>query len=246
MRALFIPWTFLRVLLTLTVVCLLLAGMTQFVITLNQDIAETSGRSEADSVVRRGPPVNKVALTINVDWGQEHIQALLDSLSRHQAKATFFFTGRFADNFPEYVTKVHEAGHEVGNHGYSHPHPTQISEGANREEIRRTHGALVKLTGLAPKWFAPPYGELDERVLSTARQEGYRTILWTVDSADWLKPSPQEWMKRVTAGIGPGALVLMHPTAPTVQALPSLLNYIKEKGWQAVTLTELLGTAERP
>ncbi|ABZ84856.1 polysaccharide deacetylase, putative [Heliomicrobium modesticaldum Ice1] len=244
MRTLFISWAFLRVLLTLTVVCLLLAGMTQYVIMLNRDVSEATSRGEVEGVVRRGPLVNKVALTINVDWGQELIPALLDSLSRHQAKATFFFTGRFADKFPEYVRKVHEAGHEVGNHGYSHPHPAQIGDAANRQEIRRTHAALEKLTGYAPRWFAPPYGEHDQRLVKIAKEEGYRLILWTVDSADWLKPSPQDWLKRVTAGIGPGALVLMHPTPSTAQALPSLLEYIKEKGWTAVTMTELMAPAQ--
>ncbi|KAB2954345.1 polysaccharide deacetylase family protein [Heliorestis acidaminivorans] len=195
--------------------------------------------TEIPGVLYRGTEVNKIALAINVDWGEEYIPEILEILKQHNSKATFFFTGRFAEKLPDIVKMVFQEGHEIGNHGYSHPHPTQISSEANRREIQRTHQVLVKTTGQAPHWFAPPYGECNTQVVEVARQEGYGTVLWTVDSADWMNPAPQDWMKRVMKGIGPGAIVLMHPTKSTVQALPELLKYSHEKDWRAVTMSEL-------
>ncbi|MDD2421445.1 MAG: polysaccharide deacetylase family protein [Heliobacteriaceae bacterium] len=191
-------------------------------------------------VIRQGPAEPKIALTVNVDWGEAYLPQMLAILEQNNAKATFFFTGRFAEKFPEYVKRVVAAGHEAGNHGYSHPHPCQISGEANRREIRQTHQVLENLTGTGSRWFAPPYGEHDDQLVKIAAQEGYGTILWTVDSADWLNPSPMVWMQRVTKGIGPGALILVHPTPSTIQALPQLLKYCQEKGWSAVTVSELL------
>ncbi|QGG48228.1 polysaccharide deacetylase family protein [Heliorestis convoluta] len=197
-----------------------------------------SGR-EIPGVLYQGPASDKIALAINVDWGEEYIPPILEILQQHQVKATFFFTGRFAEKLPDIVKKVAQEGHEIGNHGYSHPHPTQISGEANRREIQRTHQVLVKATGQAPRWFAPPYGECNAQVVEIARQEGYGTVLWTVDSADWMNPTPQAWMQRVLKGIEPGAIILMHPTKSTTEALPELLKYSKEKSWKAVTMTEL-------
>lgn len=190
-------------------------------------------------VIERGPAVNRVALMINVDWGVEYIPPLLQLLAQNEGRVTFFVTGRFAKENPEMVRQIHSAGHEIGNHGFSHPHPTKISDVANRDEIAKTDQVLMDIIGTHPVWFAPPYGEHDSRVVRIARELGYRTVLWTVDTADWRQPTPQQWMRRVTQGIGPGALVLMHPTKVTLDTLPELLGYCQKQKWQVVTLTEL-------
>lgn len=243
MKAMFISWRLLtKLLLIVSSLYLLIGAGRLFKDELGKPamVPEGSPPNQVNEIIIRGPNVNKVALTINVDWGEEYIPQLLDILARQDAKATFFFTGRFAEKYPERVKQVFASGHEVGNHGYSHPHPTKISNDANRKEIRRTHQILTSLTGKETRWFAPPYGEHDDKLLNVAREQGYGTILWTVDSADWLKPTPEVWMKRVTKGIGPGAIVLMHPTTSTVQSLPQLLKYCKEKEWMPVTLSDLM------
>ncbi|MCW2277888.1 polysaccharide deacetylase family protein [Heliophilum fasciatum] len=193
-----------------------------------------------EKVLRSGPKVMKVALMVNVDWGEEYIGPLLTLLEQHQGRVTFFITGRFAQTKPEWVQKIHAAGHEIGNHGFSHPHPTRISEQANREELEKTEEQLTKITGKRSNWFAPPYGEYDSKVVNVAQKQGFRTVLWTVDTADWTNPTSQQWMGRVQQGIGPGALVLMHPTKVTVETLPELLRYCQKQGWQLVTLSELM------
>ncbi|MBC9786032.1 polysaccharide deacetylase family protein [Heliobacterium chlorum] len=240
MKTIILSRKLLRVLLFTLIGLFLAASSTLLYHNIGSGDPPVMSRNEKPKIIERGPQVNKVALMVNVDWGQEHIPKLLEALAKHNAKATFFISGRFADKNPEEVKKIYAAGNEVANHGYSHPHPTQISDEQNREEIRKTHQALEKVTGKGPRWFAPPYGEYDDRLLNVAKAEGYETVYWTVDSVDWRNPTPEAWLSRVQKGMVPGALVLMHPTPSTVQALPALLKYCDEKGWKPVTMTELM------
>ena len=90
---------------------------------------------------------NCVALAINVDWGEDIIPRMLDTLAEQNTQATFFVTGRFAEKFPEIVAQIAEAGHEVGNHGYAHPHPDQLSVEQNKEDIIKTEQILEPLIG---------------------------------------------------------------------------------------------------
>lgn len=190
-----------------------------------------------------------MALTINVDWGEEYLPGILAELDRKQAKATFFVTGRWAKKNPELVKEIATRGHEIGNHGYSHPHPDKISVAANEEEISKTEKIIQDITGLKTKFYAPPYGERGTPGLKAAQNLGYRTVLWTLDTVDWRPEStPEVIAKRilnpsVRFGIKPskeGAIVLMHPKQNTSKALPSILEELEREGFRCITLTELI------
>ncbi|BCV23937.1 MAG TPA: polysaccharide deacetylase family protein [Firmicutes bacterium] len=185
-------------------------------------------------------PKPLVALTVNVAWGEEYLPDLLAALKAGEAKATFFMVGDWVRQFPALTKDIAAGGHELGNHTWYHPHPTQISEAELKEELQRTADLLEKLTQKKPALFAPPYGEWDERVVSTAGELGYPTIMWSLDTVDWERPPAEVIVERVLAGIQPGGIVLMHPTQPTVEALPQILKGLKKKGLQPVTVSELL------
>lgn len=182
----------------------------------------------------------KIALTFNVVWGEEYISQILESLNENKVPATFFIGGQWAEDFPELTGRIARAGHEVGSHGYSHPHPDRISKSANMEEIIKTETALVKVTGLKPTIFAPPYGERGDVVLKAAEEAGYTTILWSIDTIDWQRPEPSIIVRRVTEKAHNGAIVLMHPTAPTVHALPVMIKELKMQGYDLVKVSTLL------
>lgn len=182
----------------------------------------------------------KIALTCNVDWGEEHLPRMLETFKSHNAKGTFFLSGRWAAENPELVKAIAAGGHEIGNHGYSHPHPSRISADQNRQEISRTEKAIEQITGRKTRLFAPPYGEFDRRVLEVAEELGYKTIMWSIDTIDWQKPAPAVIVQRVSQKLHDGAIILMHPTAQTAQALPQILDEAKKQGLQPVPLTELL------
>ena len=163
----------------------------------------------------------KVALAINVDWGEDVLPEMLDVLEQENVKATFFVTGRFAEKFPELVQQIAAAGHEIGNHGYKHPHPDQLSVAQNQKDITQSEAVLEKLTGTKPALYAPPYGEHGETCLQAAEQCGYTTILWTADTVDWEEPAPSHdtLVQRVTGDkLTSGAILLMHPKAHTAEA----------------------------
>jgi peptidoglycan/xylan/chitin deacetylase (PgdA/CDA1 family) len=190
-----------------------------------------------------------LAITINVDWGEEYIPQILDILDRYQAKATFFLTGRWASQNPQLVQKMVERGHLIGNHEYSHPHPDQLSIVKNKEEIIKTEKVIEKITGQKTTFYAPPYGERGKNGLLAADQLGYKTVLWTLDTIDWRSDStPQVITSRIMNpkpqnGNLPdkkGAIILMHPKKNTVTALPEILSGLQAQGFRMVTLEKLI------
>ena len=163
------------------------------------------------------------SLAINVAWGEEYIPDLLATLAADEVKATFFMVGEWVNQFPELTQKIAAGGHELGNHSFSHPYPTQIGAKELAAEIKDTETLLVELTGQRNLLFAPPYGEWDEQVVLTASELGYHTIMWTIDTIDWQKPGVGVIVERVLANLAPGSIILMHPTEQTVAALPQIL-----------------------
>ncbi|SJZ31697.1 polysaccharide deacetylase family protein [Selenihalanaerobacter shriftii] len=182
----------------------------------------------------------EMALTINVAWGQEHIPQMLKVLKEKEVKATFFFIGRWVEKFPELTKQIAEGGHEIGNHGYRHSHPNQLSKQALTNLIKKNEELLIEVTGHQTKLFAPPYGEYNDRVVKIADDLGYRTILWTADTIDWQRPAPEVIISRITKKASNGGIVLMHPTAPTAKSLPTMIDKLRKEGYELVTVTQLL------
>lgn len=189
----------------------------------------------------------KIALTFNVVWGEEYIRQIIECLQKYDVRATFFIGGQWAENFPELVREIARFGHEIGNHSYSHPHPDQISLSANINEIKRAEDVIIGITGIKPLLFAPPYGERGDVVLKAAENSGYTTILWSVDTIDWQRPDPSIILSRVLKKAHNGAIVLMHPTAPTVHALPQIVAELKKQGFELVKVSTILkGVKDKP
>lgn len=181
-----------------------------------------------------------VALMFNVDWGEEIIPGLLDVLKEKQVKATFFISGRFAKKFPEITLKIAKEGHEIGNHGYSHPHPNKINLEQNINEIIVTEKAFQELKINIARIFAPPYGEHGKIVLQAADSLGYKTIMWTLDTIDWQDPSPEVILRRILPKADHGALILMHPKECTLRALPTLIDSLQKEGYHFKKVTEII------
>jgi len=202
------------------------------------------------------PPVNAplfevagaagmVALTVNVDWGEEEIPALLEVLDKHQAKATFFLTGTWARKNAELVAEIARRGHEIANHGTSHVHPRRLSNQELMAHILDNHEELQKLSGgRVARLYAPPYGEWDRRIVEQAAKLGFRTVLWTIDTRDWQDPPAATIVNRVIPKAVAGTIILMHPKPNTVAALPSILTGLEVKGLRAVTLSEMLAAVQ--
>jgi len=195
-------------------------------------------------VYHGGEHTNKVALTVNVDWGEEFVLRMLEILQKENVRVTFFVTGRWAAQFPELVRQMADAGHEIGNHGYGHPHPDQLSVSLNQRDIQRAERVIQEITGRRTELYAPPYGERGPAVLTAAENAGYRTILWSVDTLDWKLRDADAITARVVNRAHPGAIVLMHPLAATAEALPTIIKELKRDGYDLITVSQLLAAGK--
>lgn len=182
----------------------------------------------------------KIAFTCNVVWGEEHVPRILEILKKNDVRMTFYLGGQWVQKFPDLAKQI-AGNHEVGNHSFSHPHPTFISKRENIIEIKKTEQAVYEQTAVKTRLYAPPYGEFNKTVLEAAGENGYQTILWSIDTLDWKRPSPDIIVRRVTDKAHNGAIVLMHPTEPTVNALPVLIEKLREKGYELTTVSDIIG-----
>jgi probable sporulation protein (polysaccharide deacetylase family) len=183
----------------------------------------------------------KIALTCNVVWGEEYVPRMLEILKKNNVKMTFFVGGKWAEDFPELTRKMAESDHELGNHSFSHPHPTFISLSENIREIKSAEQAVYKAARVTTKLYAPPYGEFNNTVLEAAGQQGYKTIMWSIDTRDWQRPPAQDIIRRICDKAHNGAIVLMHPTKPTIEALPTVIENLKKEGYELTTVSDVIG-----
>ena len=186
-----------------------------------------------------------VSLMFNVYWGTEFIPAILDTLDEYGVKATFFIGGSWADDNAETLREIASRGHELGNHGYFHKDQDALSYEKNAEEIRICGELVEKLTGVRLSLFAPPSGAYSENTVDAAEQLGYKVIMWSKDTIDWRDRDQTLIYSRATKDVSGGDLVLMHPTAETSAALPSVLREYAEQGLEQVPVSVNISGAER-
>ncbi|UFU01074.1 polysaccharide deacetylase family protein [Radiobacillus kanasensis] len=193
------------------------------------------------SPIYRGHPEKQmVSLLINVAWGEDNIPSILNTLKKQKVKATFFIEGKWASKNSDLVKMIREEGHLIGNHAYDHPDMSRLSGAENREQIVKTNEILEGILGKRPLWFAPPSGSMNKEVVKIAAEEGMETILWTVDTVDWKKPTTEVMVNRVMGKLHPGAMILMHPTDVIERGLEDLILNIKEKKYKLGTVERLL------
>lgn len=196
---------------------------------------------EEDVVIRRGDPsTTKVAITCNVDWGEDVLPSMLETLKEKNLKITFCVSGKWAKKNPELFRKMYIAGHEIQSHGYSHKLCSNISKQQTKDEIDKTAEVFGELIGQTPTVFAPPSGDYNAETVQLCRELKCRLSLWSADTIDWRPGSTAEIIKgRVLKKDLNGGIILMHPKPETAKALPSLIDEIQKKGLQIVPLCEL-------
>jgi probable sporulation protein (polysaccharide deacetylase family) len=191
-------------------------------------------------IYRGHPDKPMVSFIINVAWGNEYLPEMLATLKKHQVKASFFLEGRWVKNNPELAKMIVSAGHEVGNHSYTHPDMKRISAAQTRDQLLKTNEVIEAATGKKSIWFAPPSGSYRDETVTIAAEFKMKTVMWTVDTIDWQKPSPNQLINRVISKISNGSMVLMHPTESTAKSLDTLITLIEEKGLKIGTVSDLM------
>ncbi len=183
---------------------------------------------------------NGVSLMFNVYWGTEEVYRILDILGAHNAKATFFIGGCWADDNVDCLKAIYTAGHEIGNHGYFHKDHSKMNVEQNRKEIVDCNRFIELAISQKPTLFAPPSGAYDDNTLSACRLLEMKTILWSRDTIDWRDKNAALIYTRATKNIKGGEFVLMHPMAATADALDDILKYYETLSLTVVTVSENL------
>ena len=184
----------------------------------------------------------KVALTFDAAWGADDTDTLISCLQKYNAPATFFAVGDWVDKYPDEVKKLAEAGNDVMNHSATHPYMTSLSESGMKEQLKICNDKIAAITGKTPTLFRCPYGDYDNKVISTVESVGMKTIQWDVDSLDWKDSSTVESIvTRVTGKVKPGSIVLFHNDADhTPEALPIILEKLTADGYTFVKAADLI------
>lgn len=192
-------------------------------------------------VYKGNPKKPMTAFMINVAWGEAYLPGLLEVLREAEVKATFFLDGRWLSEHQELAAQMAAAGHELSNHGYSHQRMSRLGRAQIIQEIGDTE-RLLKQIGVQNRWFAPPYGDYDERTVRIAHEMGLRTVLWTLDTIDWKNPDPAWIVRKIDARLEPGSLILLHPTEAALKALPGMIESARKKGLAIGTVRETLSS----
>ncbi|MEW5867499.1 MAG: polysaccharide deacetylase family protein, partial [Bacillota bacterium] len=182
----------------------------------------------------------RIALTFDDGPDPEYTPKILKTLAAYRVKATFFFIGWRVQKYPDLARQVASAGHEIGNHSFSHFRLTTLSLDEIRREISRTQDAIKAAINVTPQWFRPPYGSYNEDVRRLAKEEGAVMVLWTLSPEDWRTPGEESIVKRVTSAAKDGAIVLLHVRDQTSRALPALIEELITLGYDLVGLSDVL------
>lgn len=183
-----------------------------------------------------------VSVTFDNAWGAGDIPDIINSLEKENVKATFFMVGQWAEKYPEVVKLISENGHDIANHSYSHLKMGSIDMKRMKYEIAECGKKLNEITGKEVELFRAPYGDYNDSVINAAKELGYYTIQWDVDSLDW-KPdiSREEILNRVLKKVRPGSIILFHNDTPhTAKLLPQIIQAIKKEGYRFVPVSELI------
>ena len=151
--------------------------------------------------------------------------------------------GPWAAQHTEVARQMVSEGHEIASHGFRHENYGEKTEAWIREDLNKSAAQIKAATGITPVLFRPPNGDYSAQSLRITHELGYQSILWNIDSIDWMNPGRDVIIERVVKNLKPGAIILMHASdtpQQTADALPILLGRIKEAGYRIVTVSELL------
>lgn len=183
---------------------------------------------------------NKIALSFNCAWGDEDMDEILEILKKHNVKSTFFIVGEWAEKYPEALKKIHENGHEIGAHSYSHGHYKDMSYGEILSDMDKCDRVIEDIIKSDIYLVRGGYGEYSNDVLKACRDSERTYIQWSLDSIDYKAKSTDDILNRITPKVNAGDIILMHTgTDYTAKALDVLLQELL-KSHTPVTVSELI------
>lgn len=226
-----------------TIVIILFAlvlGLTTFMM-IKENVIEVSASVREIPIYSVENSNGNVSITFDCAWGADDIPELLRVLKEKNVKATFFLVGEWARRNPEEAKMIAEQGHDLANHSENHFKMSVLSKDKIKKEILDCTKTIEEITGVKTDLFRAPYGDYNDTVLSIARQNGYYTIQWSLDSLDWKPGITEDAILTRISKVSSGDILLFHnDTAHTTKILGKVIDIIREKGLNPVPVSELI------
>ena len=224
--------------ITFTLICALIGFGTLLVKNDSANVFTEKRRLPIYSVERTD---NKIAVTFDCAWGSDDIDSIIDTLKKHNCKASFFVLGTWAEKYPDAVKKLHDAGHEIGNHSYNHTYYTTLGEEEMLADMEKCSAAIKSACGKSPSLFRAPSGDYNNKVIEVCEKAGINYIQWSVDSLDWKNLNCEQMLGRIIPKIQSGDILLFHnDTLHTAQSLDKILTKLEEKGFSFLKVSDLI------
>ncbi|GFH99237.1 peptidoglycan-N-acetylglucosamine deacetylase [Bacteroidaceae bacterium] len=193
----------------------------------------------------------RVVLTFDDGPSPDWTPKILDELKKANIKALFFMVGYHVQKYPEIAKRVADEGHTIGNHGYAHSVMLYYTPAEIEEEIKYTEHVIRGITGVTTKYFRPPKAWLRKKIKQKVKSMGYETVLWSLNSKDWVSFNHKLIVKYISKNIKNGDILLFHDSGhvtsteggnrtQTVKSISLLARTLREKGFEFVTIEELI------
>ncbi len=171
---------------------------------------------------------------------------LLDILASERVLATFYVVGKNVLRYPSIMRRIENEGHEIGNHSHSHCLLKNLPKEEVKKEVVSLQYLLKKQLGHYPETFRPPYGAFTFSQAQWLKKDyNLTSVHWDVDPLDWKRPSVSVLRDRLVSKAQPGSILLLHDIHPnSVTVIPSVIKELRKKGYQFVTVSELLKMTE--
>ncbi|WP_419962054.1 polysaccharide deacetylase family protein [Psychrobacillus sp. BM2] len=229
------------------VLCLIVFGI-MFVLASNSKVSAVKDRfhyeNTGEIVWEIDTKEKVVALTFDDGPHPKYTAEILDILAKHNAKATFFIVGEYAEKNPDLILRQYNEGHEIANHTYTHHRKTTLSK--LEVELKQTDDLIFGITGYRPELFRPVEGQYTDQMIQRVAKKGYQVVMWSwhQDTEDWKNPGVQRIEKKVLNGVEPGNIILFHDgggnRSQTVEALEKIVEELQKQGYVFVTVSELI------
>ncbi len=183
----------------------------------------------------------KVAISFDTAWGADKTLRIIEILKEYNVNATFFMVGFWAEDYPDMVKAVSDAGIEIGTHSNTHPDFTTLSESQMKLELETSINTIKAITGKEITLFRTPYGAYNNTSINVASSMGLKTIQWSVDTLDWKGYKGIDICERVMSKVNSGSIILCHNNADHVlDALPLMLERLINAGYEVCSVGELI------
>jgi peptidoglycan/xylan/chitin deacetylase (PgdA/CDA1 family) len=191
---------------------------------------------------------NEVAITFDDGPNPGDTLAIAAILEQYGVRGTFFEVGKAVVARPDVTKQLADAGHVIGNHSYQHDAFRYLDP--RYPELERANAAIRDALRVCPALFRPPHGTHTPFMSREVTNRGMQLVTWDVSAKDWVESDPQKLAEHILQKVQPGSIILLHDgidgnipadRSVVVKALPAILEGLKAKGLQPVTLDKLLG-----